>query len=176
MALQKKIKNPRYKALTKAWLKDINIDVIIDGVSTKDIDTLGLRMFFYDYKTLEVRQWSTRYNKWLTKNPIPNTAPHEKGIIGECTYYQLSLSIPHKNSQSIPLHRLVYVWFNDIIEPYNENNEKMEICHIDGDSSNNHITNLVWDTAKNNRAQRKGAKNQYCKPKLGLEALYDHFK
>lgn len=176
MALQKKIKNPRYKALTKDWLKKLNIDVIIDGVSTKDIDSLGLKMFFYDYKTLEVRQWSTKYKKWLTKKPIPNTAPHEKGIIGECTYYQLSLSIPHSNSQSIPLHRLVYVWFNDIIEPYNEDNEKMEICHIDGDSSNNHITNLVWDTAKNNRAQRKGAKNQYSKPKLGLEALYDSIK
>ena len=176
MALQKKIKNPRYKTLTKAWLKELNVDVIIDGVSTKDIDTLGLRMFFYDYKTLEVRQWSTRYNKWLTKTPIPNTASHDKGIIGECTYYQISLSVPKGNTLGVPLHRLVYVWFNDIIEPYNENNEKMEICHIDGDSSNNHITNLVWDTAKNNRAQRKGAKNQYSKPKLGLEALYDSIK
>lgn len=137
-------------------------------------------MFFYDYKTLEVRQWSTKYKKWLTKKPIPNTASHEKGIIGECTYYQLSLSIPHKNSQSIPLHRLVYVWFNDIIEPYNEDNEKMEICHkkrfLDDPVKDSHIQNIFYDTAKYNRAQRKGAKNQYSKPKLGLEALYDSIK
>ena len=64
----------------------------------------------------------------------------------------------------------------------------MEICHIDGNSSNNHITNLTWDTAKNNRANRRGAVNQYglrkvavnqCghrKEKFGLEALYEDTK
>ena len=55
----------------------------------------------------------------------------------------------------------------------------MEICHVNGDSSNNHITNLTWDTAKNNRAQRKGAINQYGlkkKEKFGLEALYENTK
>ena len=54
----------------------------------------------------------------------------------------------------------------------------MEVCHKNGDSSNNHITNLVLDTAKNNRAQRNGAVNQYGirKKKLGLEALYEDTK
>ena len=55
----------------------------------------------------------------------------------------------------------------------------MEICHVSGDSSNNHITNLTWDTAKNNRAQRRGAVNQHGlrkKEKFGLEALYEDTK
>ena len=175
---QKLVKNERYQPLTKDWLKSLGVDVVIDGVSTYNIPTKALKLFYYDYKTLEVRQWSNKFNKWIIKKPMPNTKLHEKGIIGECTYYQISLSVPKQKSIGIPLHRIIYVWFNDIIEPYNENNEKMEICHIDGDPSNNHITNLKWDTAKNNRAQRKGAINQYGmkKEKYGIEALYENTK
>ena len=175
---QKLIKNDRYKALTKEWLLSIGVDVVIDGISTRGIPSNVLRAFYYEYENLEIRQYSNKYKKWFDKTPCPNTATHEKGIIGACTYYQISLSVPKKKSVGIPLHRIVYAWFHDIIEPYNENNEKMEICHKNGDSSNNHITNLVWDTAKNNRAQRKGAKNQYWlkKEKFGLEALYEDAK
>ena len=175
---QKLVRNDRYQPLTKVWLKSLGVDVVIDGVSTYNIPTKALKLFYYDYKTLEVRQWSNKFNKWIIKKPMPNTKLHEKGIIGKCTYYQISLSIPKQKSIGIPLHRIIYVWFNDIIEPYNENNEKMEICHIDGNPSNNHITNLTWDTAKNNRAQRKGAINQYGmrKEKYGIEALYENTK
>lgn len=176
---QKRIRNDRYKPLTKEWLLSIGVDVVIDGVSTREIPSNVLRAFYYDYETLEVRQYSNKFKKWIDKTPKPNTKIHEKGIIGKCTYYQISLSVPKQKSVGIPLHRIVYVWFHDIIEPYNENNEKMEICHIKGDSSNNHITNLVWDTAKNNRAQRKGAVNQHGykkKEKFGLEALYENTK
>ena len=176
---QKRIRNDRYKTFTKEWLLSIGVDVVIDGVSTREIPSNVLRAFYYDYETLEVRQYSNKFKKWIDKTPKPNTKIHEKGIIGKCTYYQISLSVPKQKSVGIPLHRIVYVWFHDIIEPYNENNEKMEICHIKGDSSNNHITNLVWDTAKNNRAQRKGAVNQHGykkKEKFGLEALYENTK
>ena len=176
---QKLIKNDRYKPLTKEWLLSTGVDVVIDGVSTRGIPSKVLRAFYYDYETLEVRQYSNKFKKWIYKKPKPNTAFHEKGIIGKCTYYQIGLRFTKQKTGAIPLHRIVYVWFHDIIEPYNENNEKMEICHIKGDSSNNHITNLVWDTAKNNRAQRKGAKNQYDKnrkEKFGLEALYEDTK
>ena len=176
---QKLTKNDRYKPLTKEWLLSIGVDVVIDGVSTKDIPSNVLRAFYYDYETLEVRQYSNKFKKWIDKKPCPNTAKHEKGIIGKCTYYQISLSVPKQKSIGVPLHRIIYAWFHDIIEPYNENNEKMEICHIKGDSSNNHITNLVWDTAKNIRARRKGAINQYGlkkKEKFGLEALYEDTK
>lgn len=178
--MQKLVRNDRYKALTKEWLLNIGVDVVIDGVSTRGIPSNVLRAFYYEYETLEIRQYSNKYKKWIDKTPKPNNKIHEKGIIGICTYYQISLSVPKHKSVGIPIHRIVYAWFHDIIEPYNENNEKMEICHIDGDSSNNHITNLVWDTAKNNRAQRKGAVNQYGlkkkKEKFGLEALYEDTK
>ena len=166
---QKLVRNDRYKALTKDWLISIGVDVIIDGVSTREIPTKALKLFYYNYKTLTVRQYSNKFNKWIEKTPYKNTAKHEKGIIGECAYYQIGISVPKQKSIGVPVHRIVYVWFNDIIEPYNEKNEKMEICHIDGDSSNNHISNLVWDTAKNNKAQRKGAKNQYEKKKWDNE-------
>ena len=176
---QKKVRNDRYKTLTKEWLLSIGVDIVIDGVSTKNIPSNVLRAFYYEYENLEIRQYSNKYNKWIDKTPNPNTKIHEKGIIGKCTYYQISLSVPKQKSIGVPLHRIIYAWFHDIIEPYNENNEKMEICHIDGNSSNNHITNLVWDTAKNNRAQRKGAVNQHGlrkKEKFGLEALYEDTK
>ena len=175
---QKLIKNDRYKAFTKEWLLSIGVDVVIDGVSTREIPSNVLRAFYYEYETLEIRQYSNKFKKWFDKTPCPNTTTHEKGIIGKCITYQISLSVPKQKSVGIPLHRIIYAWFNDIIEPYNENNEKMEICHINGDSSYNHITNLVWDTAKNNRAQRKGAVNQYGlkKEKFGLEALYEDTK
>lgn len=175
---QKRIKNDRYKALTKEWLLSIGVDIVIDGVSTKDIPSNVLRAFYYEYETLEVRQYSSKFKKWITKTPIANTAVHKKGIIGKCTYYQIGLSAPKQKIGGIPLHRIIYAWFYDIVEPYNENNEKMEVCHKNGDSSNNHITNLVLDTAKNNRAQRNGAVNQYGlrKKKLGLEALYEDIK
>ena len=176
---QKKVRNDRYKVFTKEWLLSIGVDVVIDGVSTKEIPSNVLRAFYYEYENLEIRQYSNRFKKWITKKPKPNTKIHEKGIIGKCTYYQISLSVPKQKSVGIPLHRIIYVWFHDIIEPYNENNEKLEICHVNGDSSNNHITNLVLDTAKNNRAQRKGAVNQHGlrkKEKFGLEALYEDTK
>lgn len=176
---QKRIRNDRYKVFTKEWLLSIGVDVVIDGVSTKDIPSKVLRAFYYEYETLEIRQYSNKFKKWINKTPNPNTAIHEKGIIGKCTYYQISLSVPKQKSAGIPINRIVYAWFHDIIEPYNENNEKMEIGHLNGDSSDNHITNLIWDTAKNIRARRKGAVNQHGlrkKEKFGLEALYEDTK
>ena len=176
---QKKVRNDRYKTFTKEWLLSIGVDIVIDGVSTKTIPSNVLRAFYYEYETLEIRQYSNKFKKWFDKTPCPNTAKHEKGIIGKCTHYQISLSVPKKNSVGIPMSRIIYAWFHDIIEPYNENNEKMEIGHENGDSNNNHITNLIWDTAKNIRARRKGAVNQHGlrkKEKFGLEALYEDTK
>ena len=151
---------------------------MIDGVSTRNIPSNVLRAFYYEYETLEIRQYSNKFKKWINKTPKPNTKIQEKGIIGKCTYYQIGLRFTKQKTGAIPIHRIIYAWFYDIIEPYNENNEKMEVCHKNGDSNNNHITNLVLDTAKNNRAQRNGAVNQYGlrKKKLGLEALYEDAK
>lgn len=174
--LQRKVRNERYKPFTKQWLLDQGIDVILDGVSTKDIPLRSLQLFYYDYKTLEVRQYSHKWHKWMTKAIVRNTAIHDKGILKECSYYQVSVCRRHKTTLGIPLHRIVYVWFNNVIEPYNSNNEKMEICHnkrYDDPILDSHITNLRWDTAKANRADRGGAVNQYGprKEKYGSELI-----
>lgn len=178
---QKFIKNSRYQPFTKQWLLDINVDVLLDGVSTKEIPTDVLRMFYYDYKTIEIRQWSNKFKKWFTKKPIPNTTPHEQGIIGQCTYYQISLSVPHQDSKGIPFHRIVYAWFHDEIPAYNEGNEKLEICHKEryvDPYKDCHITNLFLDTAAHNKAMRGGAVNQYGtrKEKYGIDVLLDRYE
>lgn len=161
MALQKRVVNNRYKPFYKQWLIDNNVKVYLDGVDTTDIPTKDLNR---DYETLEVYQWSNRMKKYLLRPPVPNTALHPQGELKECTYYQVNITSGAKGSrisQGLPLHRVVYVWFNDVIYPYNEDNEKMEILHNNGDRSDNHINNLRWDTAKQNRAERKGYVNQY---------------
>ena len=126
---------------------------------------------------MQVRQWSKKRKEWVYKEPCPNTKVHEKGILGHCTYLQVSLSVPHQPTRGIPLHRIIYAWFNDTIPAYNENNEKMEVCHkgrFEDPTKDSHILNLYLDTAKNNRAARKGARNQHDTPRLeayGLDAL-----
>ena len=161
--------NSRYKVFTKQWLLDNNVDLIIDGQSTRNIDTKQLKKDFWNYKTLEVQQYSNKYKKWYPRKPISNTKIHSKGIKKKCTYYQIGISRRKQTTIGIPLHRIVYVWFNDIILPYNENEEKMEICHnirVPNDIIlDNHIKNLRWDTAKQNRAERDGAINQYGRKK-----------
>lgn len=103
---QKTKRNERYKTLTKDWLKSIGVDIVIDGISTKDLPTDALNK---NYKSLEIRQYSNKFKKWIYKTPMANTKAHEKGIIKECTYYQISLSVPHERSIGMPLHRIVYV-------------------------------------------------------------------
>ena len=60
---QKLIKNDRYKALTKEWLLSIGVDIVIDGVSTREIPSKVLRAFYYEYETLEIRQYSNKFKK-----------------------------------------------------------------------------------------------------------------
>ena len=159
MALQKKIRNKRYKDFTKQILLDNNVEIYLDYVPTSTIRTDALNLFYNDYKQMYIKQYSKKYKTWYIKTPIVNDKLHEKGEIGKTSYYQVAITINGKGT-AIPLHRIIYVWFNDIIPAYNENNEKMEICHKDGNWQNCHISNLILDTAKNNRATRKGNVNQ----------------
>lgn len=152
--------NPKYKVLKKTDLKKDDIKVYIDGIDTTKMSLKKLNEEFKDYKTFEIYQYSYRRKKWLPKIACENTKKHELGINKECMYLQVPLRLFGKPG-SIPLHRLVYVWFNGQIKPYNKNGELMDICHIDRDSKNNHISNLKWDTRKNNLAERTGAINQY---------------
>lgn len=165
MALQKRIINDRYQDFTKQWLINNKVRVFIDGVDTTDIPTQELNKH---YKRFEIYQWSTLQQKYVLRPIVPNTKLHEKGKIGKCTYYQVNITSGtkgHRKSQGIPLHRIVYVWFNDILPAYNNTNEKLEILHNyryhNDYIKDNHILNLRLDTAKQNRAERQGAINQY---------------
>lgn len=159
--------NPRYKKLTKLDLLNNDIAVIIDGEFTNYMSLKELNEKHGNYKTFEIFQYSYKYNRWLPKQAVRNTIRHDKGINKECSYYQVPVRFYGKPA-SIPLHRFIYVWFKGEINPYNEHGELMDICHVDRDSSNNHITNLKWDTRKNNLAERTGATNQWGKTKNGL--------
>ena len=160
MSYQKRVRNLRYKPFYKQWLLDNGVEVYLDYVPTSTLSCDSLQKYWNDYVYCKIVQ------NGKERKPCPNTKNHPKGMIGECTYYQISLSRKGQTSIGIPLHRIIYVWFYGVIEPYNENNEKMEICHNQRFTDvwlDNHISNLRLDTAKANRAERKGAKNQYWK-------------
>ena len=62
---QKLIKNDRYKVFTTEWLLSIGVDIVIDGFSTRGIPSNVLRAFYYEYETLEIRQYSNKYKEWI---------------------------------------------------------------------------------------------------------------
>ena len=174
-AIKLKKRKEIYKVFSKKELLDNNVEVVIDGVPTSYMTLEELQQDFYNYKTLEIYQYSHKFKKWLPKTGTQNDKVHELGINKVCTYYQLPLTLYGK-SRGIPVHRVIYVWFHGEIQPFNENGELMDICHIDRDSSNNHITNLIWDTKKNNIAQRTGAVNQYGLRKKDRKKAIDEAK
>ena len=157
-----KRKRDKYRPFNKELLLANGVTCIIDGVDTRDF-TLKQLDKMRNYKELVVVQ------RGIVKTPTPNRKPHDKGINKETIYLQVGLTFgtPHNyKCLGIPLHRIVYCWFNGVVLPYNEKGEKMDICHRpDHDYKNNHINNLVWDTHKSNLAERTGATNQYGKPK-----------
>lgn len=57
---QKRIRNSRYKDFTKQQLLDLGVEVYLDNVPTSSIPTEGLKLFYYDYKTIRIEQWSKR--------------------------------------------------------------------------------------------------------------------
>ena len=155
------MRNSRYKPFYKQWLLDNNVDIIIDGRSTRYVPTNKLDR---NYKTAVVRQIK-KSGKWKDCSICPNTRPHPKGLLKECTYIVCNIGYWDENkrwrSTGIPLHRIIYAWFNDVILPYNENDELMDICHNNRQRDDNHINNLRWDTRAHNLAEREGFINQW---------------
>ena len=83
-------------------------------------------------------------------------------------YYAVGFCYENK-SQVIPLNRLVWAWFNDIVP------QGYDVDHIDNDPLNNRLENLQLLTREQNLAKRyldnpNNCKNQYdyCK-KHGLK-------
>lgn len=97
------------------------------------------------------------------------------GDMNSCGYYRVCLynknNIPSK--QRFFRHRLVAIHFIE-----NQSN-KQAVNHIDGDKSNNHISNLEWVTPKENELHsRKVIRKKAYQPfvvyyKNGDEAIYD---
>lgn len=63
-------------------------------------------------------------------------------------YHQVTLRKNNK-PQCFKVHKLVLIVFQTP-RPFG-----LQACHNDGDTSNNHIVNLRWDTCKNNHADRR---------------------
>lgn len=153
------MRNKRYKDFTKQWLIDNGVEVFIDGVDTTHIPTDQLSD---NYKTFEIYQY--KRSGYMKCKETPNSQPHPKGLIKTTTYMQVNIGHwegKKWKSAGIPLHRVVFVWFNDIVKAYDDNGRKMDICHKDHKWYNNHIKNLKWDTHKNNLAERDGYINQW---------------
>lgn len=59
------------------------------------------------------------------------------------------VGLSNRGQKSFPVHRLVLMAF---VGPRPEG---MQGCHNDGNTLNNHVSNLRWDTPKNNSADRE---------------------
>lgn len=101
-----------------------------------------------------IMRWSNRFKKLIPIKLTPNTTKHPYGK--NKTYMMVSFyDIPNKKGFSIPYHRFIWIWtYGDIPKGY-------DIDHLDGNSLNNDISNLMVLSRKENIARRKGKKNQY---------------
>ena len=113
------------------------------------IDGLRKEYWLYDNGDL----WDVECQRMKTK------IPHKKG------YYKYSFWINGKEKK-IFIHRLVLMTFNPV-----DGMEKLQVNHIDGDKSNNNLSNLEWCTQSENQKHafkmgllsRKGEKNSQAK-------------
>jgi len=78
----------------------------------------------------------------LYKGRILKTSLSKKG------YYRVNLGI-NKTNYTVSVHKLILLAF------IGHSKEGQEACHNDGNSENNNINNLRWDTHASNNADRK---------------------
>ena len=89
-----------------------------------------------------------------------------KGTMNTNGYPRVML---RRNAQAktFSIHRLVLVTWVGEPQP------GQQACHNDGDRANNHVTNLRWDTSKNNHADKKRHGTQQCGEKHPNAKLTD---
>ncbi len=80
--------------------------------------------------------WSIWSGLWKRLNPCPITGGYLKAVLYD----------GFDNHKDVLVHALVLTVF---VGPMPDG---MEGCHFDGDPSNNALSNLRWDTPKNNKA------------------------
>jgi hypothetical protein len=100
------------------------------------IDNISVIPYPYDPKYLVSecgKIYGLHYKKWL--NPKPN------GL----GYYMVSILNPRTNNKFIAVHRVVAFTYIE-----NNNPEKKEINHKDGNKANNNVSNLEWCTRGEN--------------------------
>lgn len=146
---------------TRSELLANGIRVFVDGEEMNISDPTipeKARAGFYDDKDIKVFHESYKRKKRSKfVKMILETQYHPKGIIKESKYYIVAFGLWQSPSQPtvIPLHRLLYIWF------YNDLNPEMDVGHINGNSLDNRPSNFKQMTRKENIAMRKGAVNQY---------------
>lgn len=78
--------------------------------------------------------------------------------------YEILLLYKNGKPKMFQVHRLVLMTFNPI-----ENQEKLQVNHIDHNRQNNKLSNLEWVTAKEN------CKNRKLKKYYNSKGCYDNF-
>lgn len=68
-----------------------------------------------------------------------------KGHIDKCGYIEVCLYMGNYESKMVLAHRLILETLNPI-----ENMEEYDVNHKDGNKTNNHISNLEWNTRSEN--------------------------
>lgn len=66
-------------------------------------------------------------------------------IIDKDGYYRVRLTMSNGKRRNFPVHRLVMIMFNPIINMIN-----LQVNHLDGNKSNNCLDNLEWCTSQEN--------------------------
>lgn len=116
------------------------------------------------------REVNSRFGTYITDELIRKLNYKKDG------YVNIDLS-KNNNHKYYRVHRLVLSTFNPV-----DNMNNLQVNHIDGNKSNNKLTNLEWVTAKENtlhaikignRGNQKGIKNPNSKlnPQKVLEIL-----
>lgn len=163
--------------ITRLDLFENGIRVFVDGEEMNISDPTipdKARVGFYDDKDIRVYHESYKNKKRSAfLHPKINIQYHPKGIIKECKYYMVGFGLwqsPGK-STAIPLHRLLYIWFYDDLNPEND------VGHINCNSLDNSLSNLKQMTRKECLAMRRGAINQYgIRKRERVGNQYDHIR
>ena len=124
-------------------------------MTKQDLINWGVKDIYFDNDSPVIIKEALHHNGW-----------HEKGDIYEALIREITRF--HKyvlpktylgvvlNKRIIPLHRVIYAWFNDEVDDH------MDIDHIDNDPFNNTVENLRQVDRKTNLNSKLVQNNQWA--------------